>query len=358
MKHLHYLAVVAVGSLMLASCSNDEVVSSPTTPQKAIDFKAMANKSTRADVTTNNIEVFHVFGCNMDATTTNNHVMSFDDVIVHKDDAGWTYDNIQYWAPNKDYFFVAISTNNTNPAWTFENPTSHDTSLSAENFKGYGSVTMDITKQIEGDDDVCADRDLVYAYATRTTDATITNSSAVDFTFYHMLSRLGFSFKNTFENSAYSFRISNVKISNLINTATCELGVEPTALVWTPAEGIAKASDIMVTMTNTIANQGGAVSTVTGNYKYIIPGDAQEIKISFDVTVLLGGNVYSKRTLKGSIPATDYQPGKSYMLTAEINQDNIIEGGAKPIEFGVSTVTGWGTNNPGSIELDNDNTGE
>ena len=43
------------------------------------------------------------------------------------------------------------------------------------------------------------------------------------------------------------------------------------------------------------------------------------------------------------------------MLTAEISQDNIIEGGAKPIEFSVSSVQGWGSITDGNIQLDNDN---
>ena len=39
----------------------------------------------------------------------------------------------------------------------------------------------------------------------------------------------------------------------------------------------------------------------------------------------------------------------SYMFTAEISQKNIVDGGAKPIEFTVTSVTGWGTDEEGSV---------
>lgn len=355
MRHINYLATLAFGSLMFASCSNDELVSAPETQAQSIEFKAMANKATRASVTTNNIDRFRVWGCNMNAGTTDNHVASFNSILVEKNDENkWNYTNTQYWAPNKDYYFVALSTNTTLRAWSFDAPTEHDTNLSPATFKGYGTVTMETTKEIEGADDAAADQDLVYAYATRTTDADITNSSEINFTFNHMLSRVGLTFKNTFDNPSYSFSISDIKLGGLINKATCELGVDPSALVWTPATGGTKVEVEVVVPEDNIATTTTPVAS-TGDYKFIIPGDGQALTISFNVTIMLANQVYSIRTLTGKIPATNYAPGKSYMLTAEINQDNIIEGGAKPIEFAVQTVNGWGTSESGSIELDTEN---
>lgn len=348
MKQLHYLAVLAAGSLLLASCSNDEVVSVPTMPQKAIDFKAMANKSTRADVTTSSLDRFRVFGCNMDAGTSDNHVVSFNSVYVTKADGKWTYQNVQYWAPNKDYYFVALSTNITQRAWSFDVPATHNETLSTDNFRGYGTVTMDLTKEIGSGDIADADQDLVYAYAARTTDDEITNSSAVSFTFHHMLSRLAFTFKNTFENPNYTFMVSDIQLSGLVNKASCTLGVEPSALVWTPADDDTPATVSVIIPEDAVASTTNSI-TSSGDYTYIIPGN-QTLNITFDVTILLGGQTYSVRTITGTIAATDYAPGKSYMFTAEINQDNIIEGGAKPIEF-TATVDSWGTNEEGSITI-------
>lgn len=354
MKHLHYLAALAIGSLMLASCANDEVVSAPTTPQKAIDFKAMANKSTRADVTTNNLERIRVYGCNMDAGTTNNHVLSFNFEYVEKRDGKWTYDNIQYWAPNKDYYFVALSTNTPDRAWSFTAPTTHDATLSVDDFKGFGTVTMNLTQEIVGDNAADADQDLVYAYAARETDDEITNSSAVNLTFHHMLSRIALTFSNTFANSAYTFKVSNIKLGGLVNEATCELGAEPANLVWTPTAG-SEANPTNTAQVSVLLTEGLIASTTkpivqNRDYTYIIPGN-QTLTISFNVTVLLGDKIYSERTLTGTLEANAYQPGKSYMLTAAINQDNIVEGGAKPIEFDVTSVDGWGTNETGNFEL-------
>lgn len=348
MKYSYYFAVAAFGSLMLASCSNDEVISTPDAPTQAIEFKAMANKSTRADVNTASLDRFRVYGCNMDAGTNTNHVSSFDFVYVEKNEDGtWSYNDVQYWAPNKDYYFVALSTNTSNRAWSFTAPTTHDVALSTTDFKGYGTVTMNITKEIENADDADADQDLVYAYAARTTDDDITNSSKINFTFYHMLSRLAFTFKNTFANANYSFQISNVQIGGLINEASCTLGVDPTNLIWTPTESNQPVQVNVTLPEGATATTANPIRT-SKDYTYIIPG-GQAISISFDVTVLLGGKIYSVRTLNGTIAAATYEPGKSYMLTAEINQDNIIEGGAKPIEFNVTSVNGWDTNEEGNI---------
>lgn len=357
MKNFHFLAVAALGTFMLASCSSDEVISSPETPSKAIDFKAMANKSTRAGVNTANLDRFRVYGCNMDAGTTDNHVASFDFVYVEKGETGvWAYEPVQFWAPNKDYYFVALSTNTTDRAWSFSVPATHDETLTPASFKGYGTVTMNLTQEISGADDANADQDLVYSYATRTTDADITNSSAVDFTFHHMLSRLGFTFVNAFTNTDYTFKVSNVQIDGLINEASCTLGVEPANLVWVPT-ATNEATKVNVTVTEGATATSTTPIRTTGDYKYIIPGN-QAIAISFNVTVLLGGQTYSVRTLNGTISATDYQPGKSYMLTATISQDNIIEGGAKPIEFSVTAVDGWGTSESGNIEFPNSENNE
>ena len=354
MRHINYLATIALSSLMFASCSNDELVSSPETPVSAIEFKAMANKAARAAVSTANIDRFRVWGCNMDAGTSDNHVMSFNSIYVEKSENGaWSYNNTQYWAPGKDYYFIALTTNTTLRAWSFAVPDEHISTLTPANFKGYGTVTMEITKEIEGADDAAADQDLVYAYATRTTDADITDASAIDFTFNHMLSRVALTFKNTFTNTNYALQISDIKLGGLINKATCELGTAPADLVWTPVAGDKVTVDVIVPEDNKATS--ATTVTTTGDYKFIIPGDGQQLNISFNVTILLDGQVYSIRTLNGTIPATDYAPGKSYMLTAEISQDNIIEGGAKPIEFNVSSVQGWGSNTDGNIQLDNDN---
>lgn len=340
MNKLHYLAAVAIGAMTLASCSNDEVISSVEKSQ-AISFDAMANKTSRAEVTTNGINRFRVFGCAMDNNTTDNHVVVFNDVTVSRPDGStadnWTYDNTQYWAPNKDYYFVALSTNVMNPAWSFTAPTTHPGGLTVDNFLGYGSVSMDLSQ-------VNAENDLVYSYASRATDAEITNSTKVPFTFHHMLSRLGLKFTNAITTTGYNIKITNVKIAGVTKSGEVNLGVDPSTLAWNPS---AETIEITATVPNNAAGVAKDGS-ITSGYKFIIPSE-QTFNISFDVEVLLNGVTYSQRSLSGTIAAKQYKPGCSYMLNASITIENIAPEGAKPIEFTVTAVDGWGNDEEGDI---------
>ena len=331
-----------MGVITLASCSSDEVISS-VDQNKAIGFDAMANKSSRTEVSTNNIERFRVFGCTMDAGTTNNHATIFNGITVKRPNLtsqNWGYENVQYWAPNKDYYFVAISTNVMDPKWAFTAPDTHPEGLATgDSFKGYGTVTMDVAA-------VNADNDLVYSYASRTTDAEITNTTKVPFSFNHMLSRLGLKFTNAIASTGYTIVISDVKITGIAANGSVELGGE-SALAWTMSTETASVT-ATVPSNNELVKDGSTTSA----YKFIIPG-SQAISIEFIATVKLNGTVYSTRTLNGTIAAKEYQPGKSYMLNASITTDNIAPGGAKPIEFTVTTVAGWGDDNNDNITLGN-----
>lgn len=233
MKRIHYLAAIGLSAMIVSSCTNDEVMSTVSEPN-VIGFKAMANKSSRADgsVSTQNIDRFRVFGCVTDNNAATNHSVIFNSEIVTREDLSsnnWSYTNTQYWAPNKDYYFVAISTNNMEPKWTFTVPDTHDATLKVgETFKGYGTVEMNIAEEN-------ADRDLVYAYASRATNAEMTDASQVHLTFNHMLSRIVVNFKNDMTTSGYTMSISNIKIGGLTAAGSVDLGVAPSALAWKPA---------------------------------------------------------------------------------------------------------------------------
>ena len=338
MKKFTYLAAFAIGAMTLASCSNDEVLSS-VEKSGTIGFNAMTNKPGRTgEVNTNNLERFRVFGWSTDNNASTNFATLFNDVTVTGSGQNWTYSPLQYWAPSKDYYFVALSSNNSTPVWEYVAPASLPESTTVNNFKGLGTVTTGIG-------DVNADRDLVYAVATRATDADITDATKVPFTFNHMLSRIGVTFKNAFKSSLYSIVISNVAISGLSAEASVELGVDPKELAWQVVEG---AEPIGITATVPNNNNLAQNESTKTDYKFIIPSE-QTIAIQFDVEVKVGESIYSKRTLNGTIAAKTYKPGMSYMFTAEISQDNIVDGGAKPIEFTVTSVTGWGTDEEGSV---------
>lgn len=337
MKKFTYLAAFAIGAMTLASCSNDEVLSS-VEKSGTIGFNAMTNKPGRTgEVNTSNLNRFRVFGWSTDNGASTNFATLFNGVTVEGSGQDWTYSPLQYWAPSKDYYFVALSSNNMTPVWEYAAPASLPEGTTIDNFLALGTVTTGIKN-------VNADRDLVYAFATRATDANITDATKVPFTFNHMLSRIGVTFKNSFKSSIYSIVISNVAISGLSAEASVELGVDPKNLDWKVAEG----KTVGITATVPSNNNLAQYATTKTDYKFIIPSK-QTIAIQFDVEVKVGESTYSKRTLNGTIATKTYMPGMSYMFTAEISQDNIVDGGAKPIEFTVTSVTGWGTDEEGSV---------
>ncbi len=328
MKHLHYLAAIALGATVLSSCSNDEVVSAPAEPN-VIGFKAMANKTSRAagEVKTTNFDIFSVFGCviNQDGS---GHIIYFDGTVVQKTGGNWSYDPVQYWTEKKNYFFVALSTNNAEHEWTFSAPTEHSTTLDVNNFYGYGTVTMPI---------VTGDRDLVMATASRYTDVNlsgdIVNTSPVDLSFKHLLSRVGIKFTNNITSTNYSIAIANVKIGGLDAQGTLQL-----------QENLAWATTGEATATINCPISGASIATTgksvkTAEYRYILPAE-QALTITFDVKVFVNGTLYSTRTMTGTVPAKAYELGKSYMLNASITEENIVPGGAKPIEF-TASVEDW-----------------
>lgn len=351
MKKLHYLVAMSIVTLTLAGCSNEEVISSPEAIPQAISFKGMANKTSRTDVTSTNITRFRVFGCNTDAGALTNHVITFNDVTVTRAEGAtsWTYSPVQYWAPNKDYYFVALSTNSESPVWTYDpsTGTDHTEVLNVAGFKGYGTVNMDITK--EG---INAGRDLVYSYNARTTGPAINDASSVDFTFQHMLSRVAFTFVNGFPaGSKYDISISNITVGGLVPTGSCKLGTG--VLNWVNTSETNRVSINVPVQSNNLLEPGQTVNTTPSN-KFIIPCN-QTLSISFNVTVKIDNQNYSTRTLQGNIAATDFQPGQSYMFTATVTADNIVEGGAQPIEF-TASVSDWPVDNKGEINITNPST--
>jgi len=339
MKHLNLssLLVIAVSAL-LVSCSQDEVVE--VSQDHAIGFKAMANKPVNraaGEVTTNGIERFRVFGCVSDKTTHNNHVQLFNDVIVSKETgtSNWSYSPEQYWATNKEYYFVAISTNVPDKKWGYEMPGTHPSDITVDNFKGSGTVTFDNSL-----DATSGTRDLVYAYGAVATGDNVNSMGTVNFTFNHMLSHIQILMKNVIKNPDYTIKITNLTVNKTIAKGTVELGAEPSALSWNPesgADGKVTVTSISATMAD---KQIAANGELTSENRYIIPGE-QELSVTFDIEVFYKGITYSSHKLTGTIANMTYNPGYSYRFTTEITEDNVVPGGAKPIIFGVTAVNTW-----------------
>lgn len=333
MKKSLFLAA-ATAALLASSCSNDEVISVPR--QSAIGFDSFVNKTTRAtDATNANLTRMTVYGYIGDADP----VINFNGTIVSRTDksAPWTYNPVQYWTAEKNYFFTTLSSpvlegnSHYTYSWSENLPTETD------GFFGTGTIMFDNTAPTGAS----GNEDLVYAYATKTTPAEITSDPGlVEFTFKHALSRVKFTFNNVMGSNAYAIKVYDLTINNATATASLALGAEKP--VWAN-----HTNTTVLTMRNELFAPQDQIAintkSVVSGTKFVIPGQ-NTLNITFKVDLMLtNGTILSTYNhIKKELPATEFQNGHSYNFVADLNPQNIDpENEMFPIEFTVIDVEDW-----------------
>lgn len=306
-----YLFLGLAAAAMLASCSRDETVA--TVPQNAIGFSSFIDNATKAtDVTTANLTAFEVYGWRGD-------VQIFNAQAVTAASGVCTYTPIQYWEAGYTYNFEAIA------------PASGSNGVTFTAAKTGGSVSFTNDAQT----------DLIYAKAAETTmPSTISaQPDPIALTFKHMLSRVKFTFKNAFPESAVAkLTFTNVKVADAYKTgSTAALGEN---ITWTPAEQtleVAFAASSDGALTDIAA--GGKTGETTPMY-FIPNPTAATFTVSFDVELDQNSaeTTYHHEDIKVTITM---EPGKSYNLVASLDASNVNpETTLYPIEFKAS-VEDW-----------------
>lgn len=305
-----FLAALAA-TAMLTGCSNDETTQVAQNG-RAIQFDGFVNKSTRADLTTDNIESFQVWGL---MSNDEQNGTPFIGTTVTKGESGdWTYSPLVYWSQGYKYSFVAIA------------PASDDSwSFSAPSTVGQWG-TIDFTNNGE--------TDLIYAldgtYAT--TPLATSQGQTISLTFNHLLSRVKFVFKNSMEDDS-KLTISDVTIKAGNKAATATLGQTST---W--------AIDAGTPATDLVFGETGAISVNSNDEtaaKYMIPLDGQTYTATFTVKREHSGitDTYSHTV---TLPSITWQQGYSYALTAELTAENVDpKTDLYPIVFDVTEVEDW-----------------
>lgn len=318
------LMIGLAATAMLTSCSNDENVEMPA-QKNAIAFSSFVNKSTRAtDIDNTNISNFSVYGFIDNASG-----VIFDKEAVTGSGTGaggnWTYANTQYWTPSKSYYFTAIAPT-TDAAWTFAPLTGDAT--------GQGG-TISLTN--------AGTQDLLYAYQTATTPATITTAPAkVAFEFNHLLSRVKFNFTNAMGNANTTLKITSVKITDANTKASINVaGFNMASSAWTLADDNTKTAFDFGAIADAIANNGNKDT----NHMYLIPQN-QKYTMEFVVEVYAGNVLIATYNHTGDnaveVPAVDMKLGHSYVFKAELNGKNINPNEELyPIVFNVEKVNVW-----------------
>lgn len=316
MKKSIYLLGMAVAAL--SSCSQSDVVEMPE--NTAIKFNSFVNNNTRTatpvETTVNNFFVFGEYG-----SADNNYGTK----IFNNEPST----AIHYWEATKFYAFGAYADGEGGKL--DDAAVSFNANTQTLTFTGYAP-------QKDG-------KDLIAAVAKHQTDDNVTDETAVQLKFQHMLSRVKFTFKTT-DADAYTIKISDLKIERAVSKATGTY--DGTTIDWS---------------TTIIATDGYAYNVIEdvakkeSNYtasdeQFVIPqASTNTLKVKFTATVSGLGLVEKSSTFEAELgydPAATEQgtentwtPGYIYNYIATINADQInpdLED--QKIEF-TTTVEPW-----------------
>lgn len=300
MKKFFIVALAAIG---MTACMQDAVVETPH--GGAIAFEnAFVDNATRAAevVTTTNLDKFQVWGY----VKAPSGVL-FDNTTVTRSGNVWSYGDLQYWAPDQQYYFAAVAPS-----------TATNWSLAMESAVGDSRV---LTFANDGN------TDLIYAWENRRSNPTGQANDVVAFKFDHLLSKVMLSFKNAFPTDNVSVVLSDIALATPKN-ATIDLA----ASTW--AWDIADDDEYVTDLDFDVYTLDKGVSVSSPEY-FIIPA---ECEISFTIDVIVGGqNVYNG-IKTATLPADAFEMGHAYNLSAEINP-GILD--FDEIVFTVDKVEEW-----------------
>lgn len=325
--------LLAAAAAAFASCTQNEVME--VAENRAIGFSSFVGNNTRADVTTDNISTFWVFG---DYNNTN-WVDVFNNVKVSKT-GDWASEQLAYWQVDKRYNFGAYADGTTN--LTTETGVKYDPTTNTLTFTSY----------------TAGGNDLIAATATGQSWNGSGEPDKVSFTFDHMLSKIVFTFK-TKAADTYTMKVTNLKINNTaIKTAT---GTYTTTPVWNTANNTTAGEYVYGQTPDYVAIDDYADGAMgadgyfskTTDPQYVIPQSNETLTASFTVTVYdtNGTNklyhkdfsgISLKYTANGNGTDNTWTSGYVYNYIATINPDDVDPNQtSKPIVFTVNSVDSW-----------------
>lgn len=309
------LILGASALLVLASCSNEEKLSTP--PTGAIEFgNLFVNNSTRAtDLTDTNLEDFRVYGF-MGAPAG----VLFDGEIVSNTAGVWTYNNLQYWTANQNYWFSAVAPA-TGANWTFV-----QTVTEAAEYNGGGTITFDNAA-------ANGSQDLLYAWSGKVVCETPSTMKKVGLTFDHLLSRVMFTFQNDLKHPNARIVVKNVKINDAYAEGSIDLTKANAAWSVTKPTLALAFSDAQGRIDINTGKSTGTNYLIPANYAY---------NLTFTVELWQSEQLAATYEHTVTMPAVDMKRGFSYNFVAKLNADNINpDEKLYPIEFDVTAVNGW-----------------
>ena len=163
----------------------------------------------------------------------------------------------------------------------------------------------------------------------------------VSFTFSHLLSKVQFTFTNSFPlDSGVELTVTDIKITNAAKTGTYTIGATPE---WTVSSYFTGGDDVL-SFGNTAAIAAGGATGSSSTQCVLIPCE-QAFNITFTIKHNKGGTDTKKEITTGNIVL---QKGHFYNFTAELNSGNVE--GVVPIDFNITINSGGWQNGNTEIE--------
>lgn len=275
-------------AVLASSCTKEETVDQLS--GAVISFNATTHRVTRADappVTTENLTSVTLYGFNWSDSNNNPGTNVIDGTTLSKSGTNWTYSPLAYWIGNTSYRFVAIN----------------EGTIIGLGKDSWGSTTFTNTD---------GTKDVVWASASRETTIVTSEPAKVDLVFNHMLCRLKLTFTDGMPDN-YSVTVSDVTVTGTHSAGTFTLGAPTTTSDY--ATGVWSATSGEYTASFTIDNLG------TG-YQYLIP-ETTDLEVNFTATLYHKNVKQADYAHTHTISNVALEQGKSYVITAALNKDNV-----------------------------------
>ena len=312
------LFVLALAFAAFASCNKVESIE---TASEHISFgNAFVEVKTRDAVdpstTTDSITAFDAWAI-MDAP--NGTVLDAERVTRNGDE--WTYQNLQYWLADHDYYFYAVA-----PV----DDTNVTVNASGINETGLGVINF-VNKN-----GTC---DLLYAEKHVKTPEVMGTMSPVHLQFAHLLAKLKFTFVNNFTNTNAHLAVKNVVITNAPGEGSIALNEENAS--WNLTDGKTTRLEFGDVNGGNYFDLGLANKKECATELLTIPADKNSIyNIEFTLVLYYGDQVAMESKKEVTLKDQAFVAGKHYNIVADINPENFGETPLQPIVFTVG-VDEW-----------------
>ena len=292
---------VAIVALAAVACSNDDIIS---IDRQAIGFgNPFVENSVRADYSDGKaLGAFTVYGT-VTSKSNSNSVALFGgngaSVTGEVGDNVWKCYETEYWVPNCSYSFQAV----------------------ADGTIADGKIAVSV-----GDGDI----DLLYAKATATTNekaepaGDVNANGVVPFTFTHLMSKVGFEFKNGSANTAYGFEVTAVSFKGHDTTGTYTID--------------------SATWDDTYTPSSETLNFANGATHQIIPGK-QTLNVTVAYDIVYKDKTISSTSFTKPLKEYNFEESKSYCIVVTIPAPG------KEIQFKVKEIAGWVEGNSEDLKI-------